>query len=83
VVLDMTAAQEVAKMADVKAATLSSMGLIHGKVAGNKFGFFSPSVQFTNPGKADINGRRLISYDLRLVPDPAGSGNDEARLVFF
>lgn len=79
--LDLTAAQEVALTGDVKLATLSSMGMVHGTVAGNRVLVFSPSVQLTNPTKTEINGRRLITYDLRLVPDPAGTGNDELRLV--
>lgn len=83
IMLSMSAAEEVAKMADVKGAVLSSIGLVHGTTAGNKVMLFSPSAQFTNPSKGEVNGRRLIGYDLRIVPDPAGSGNDEFRLVAF
>jgi len=83
VMLDMSAAQEVAQMAIVKAATLSSVGMVHGTTAGNKVLLFSPSAQFTNPSKGEVNGRRLIGYDLRIVPDPAGSGNDELRIAVF
>jgi hypothetical protein len=81
--LDLTAAQEVSRMADVLAATLSSMSLSHGLVAGYKVLMHLPSVQSLNPTKEELNGRRLIGYDLRAVPPPAGSGNDELRLVFF
>lgn len=83
VVLDMTASQEVAKMQDVRGATLSAISMIHGTDAGNKILIHCPNVQFTNPTKVDVNGRRMIGYDLRMVPDPAGTGNDEFRLVFF
>ena len=31
-----------------------------------------------NPGKADINGKRMCSFDLRILPS---SGNDEIRLI--
>jgi hypothetical protein len=81
VMLDLTAADEVSFMADVKAATLRSMGMVHGTVAGNRVLVFSPSVQLTNPTKGEVNGKRMVGYDLRVVPDPAGSGNDELRIV--
>lgn len=83
VMLDMTAAQEVSYTTNVKQATLSSVGIVHGTTAGNKVLMFSPSCQLTNPTKGEVNGRRLIGYDLRIVPDPAGSGNDELRLAVF
>jgi hypothetical protein len=79
--LDLTAAQEVTRMGDVLLATLSSVGILHGTVVGNKVGLFLPSVQFINPTKGELNGRRLIEYDIVGVPDPAGEGNDEIRLV--
>lgn len=78
--LDLTAAQEVTAMADVLAATTTSIGLVHGTTAGNKVLLWLPSVQRINPKKSDLNGRRLIDFDLRCVPV---SGNDEARLVVF
>lgn len=81
--LDLTAAQEVARMTDVLNATLSSVGILHDTTAGRKVGLFLPSVQFINPSKDDLNGRRLIAYELRGVPNPAGAGNDEVRLVLF
>ena len=31
---------------------------------------------------AEVNGTRLCGYDLRAVPTPTGSGNDELRLAF-
>jgi hypothetical protein len=79
--LDLTAAQEVAFIQTVKDATLQSMGMVHGTVAGNRVAVFSPSCQLTNPTKADVNGKRLIGFDVRVVPDPAGQGNDELRIV--
>lgn len=78
--LDLTAAQEVARLADVIANTLSSVGMFHGLVAGKKIGLFLPSVQFSNPKKDTFNGRRLIGYDLRGIPV---TGNDELRIVCF
>lgn len=81
--LDLSAAQEVSRMTDVLNATLSAVSLLHGTTAGNRIIVHMPSMQFFNPSKEDLNGRRLIGYDLRGVPTPGGSGNDELRLVFF
>lgn len=75
---DMTAAQEVAAYSAVEAATLTSLGFLHGTVANRKLLIFAPSVQRANPGKADTNGKRLVSLDMRLVPVV---GNDELRIV--
>jgi hypothetical protein len=78
--LDLTAAQEVTFMASVKAATLTSFGLIHGTATGNRVMLFAPAVQLINPTKADINGRRLIGFDSRFTPS---TGNDELRIVVY
>nr|WP_315237717.1 phage tail tube protein [uncultured Albidiferax sp.] len=78
VTLDLTAAQEVSFAAAVEAGTLSSMGLRHGTVVGNRVLLWAPSVQMKNPQKVEVNGKRLVSYDLRVLPV---SGNDELRIV--
>lgn len=78
VTLDLTAAQEVTFMGNVELATLTTIGLIHGTVANNKAMLWMPGVQLVNPQKADVNGKRMVSFDLRLTPV---SGNDELRLV--
>lgn len=75
--LDLTAAQEVSFMANVKANLTQSLGFIHGTVSTLKVGFFFPSVQLINPKKSSINGKRLIGYDIRVVPN---AGNDEMRI---
>ena len=77
--LELTAAQEVAFMAEVKANTKQSLALTIGKVAGNTVIIFMPAAQLTNPKKAELNGKRLIGYDFRAIPVV---GNDELRLVF-
>jgi hypothetical protein len=41
---------------------------------------FAPAVQLINPQKADINGRRLISFESRFTPS---TGNDELRVVVY
>jgi hypothetical protein len=76
--LKLTAAQEVANMAIVKANTLQSMGFTIGSTAGNKIILHTPAMQLLSPKKVDRNGRRLIGYDLRFMPV---NGNDEWRFV--
>lgn len=76
--LELTAAQEVAFMADVKANTLRSLALTIGIVAGYKMIIHAPAVQMINPKKVDLNGTRLIGYDLRAVPV---AGNDELLIA--
>jgi hypothetical protein len=76
--LELTAEQEVALMADVKANVTKTLGFTIGTAPGNKVMVFAPSVQLTNPRKSELNGKRLIGFDLRLVPV---NGNDEWRIV--
>lgn len=76
--LDLTAAQEVTLMADVKANATQGMGFTIGTAAGSKIIIHAPAVQLARPRKAELNGKRLIGYDLRMVPV---SGNDELRLA--
>lgn len=78
ITLDLTAAQEVTLIDAVEDGTLQSLGLIHGTVANQKVMLWMPSVQLTNAQKADLNGKRLVSFDLRVLPS---SGNDELRIV--
>lgn len=76
--LDLTAAQEVTFMGTVKANTTQGLGLTIGTAAGNKIIVYAPAVQLINPRKEEINGSRLIGFDLRMVPS---AGNDEIRIV--
>lgn len=78
-VLDLTAAQEVTLLTAVEAGTLQSVGVLHGTVANNKVGLWLPSVQLINPTKVDVNGKRMVGFDMRVLP--SSSGNDEARLI--
>lgn len=80
ITLDLTAAQEIAMMAIVKAGTMQSFGLLHGVAAGYKLLTFMPNVQLKNPAKGVMNGKRVITYDLKSVPTE-GVGNDELRIV--
>lgn len=76
--LDLTAANEVSFMASVKANTAQSLGFTVGTVAGAKQIIHLPNVQLINPSKQDVNGRRLIGFDGRVMPL---SGNDEIRIA--
>jgi hypothetical protein len=78
ITLDLTAAQEVAFEAIVKACTLQGLGMVHGTVAGAKILTHLPAVQLKNPSKENVNGRRLLTYEINAVPV---SGNDEWRIV--
>lgn len=77
--LELTAAQEVAMLATVKAGTTQSLALTIGTVAGNKVLLYFPAVQLLNPQKVSQDDVRLVSFDLRMVPV---AGNDEFRIVF-
>ncbi len=76
--LDLSAAQEVAFMASVENATLQTLGLIHGTVANQKVMVWLPGVQLFNPSKQDLNGKRMVGFDLAITPV---AGNDEIRIV--
>ncbi|MFC5498135.1 phage tail tube protein [Caenimonas terrae] len=78
--LDLTAAQENTFMAAVEAATLTTVGLIHGTTGGNKVLMWLPFVQRINPQKQDQNGKRMVQFEGRVTPS---AGNDELRLVLF
>lgn len=77
--LDLTAAQEVTFMANVKANSTQSLGMVHGTAAGNKVLMYMPAVQLITPEYSDVNGRALVKYGLRVVP--GATGNDELRIV--
>ena len=79
--LELTAAQEVALMAVVKANTTQSLALTIGTTAGNKIIIFAPAAQLLSPKKVDKDGKRLIGFDVRFVPTDSGTGNDEWKIV--
>jgi hypothetical protein len=76
--LDLTAANEVTFMTSVKANTTQALGLVHGTAAGFKMLVYFPVVQIINPQLEEINGRRMIGFDMRVLPS---AGNDEIRIV--
>ena len=75
---DLEAVQEAAAYAAIEANTLTSLGFVHGTVANQRVLLWCPAVQRINPGKAETNGKRLVSLEGRMVPV---NGNDEIRIV--
>lgn len=76
--LDLTAAQAVTWMTELKANTTVGMGFTHGVAAGYIVAAHMPVVQRVNPTVEDFNGNALHAYQLRVLPS---SGNDEVRLI--
>lgn len=76
--LELTAANEVTFIGNVKANTLQGIGFTVGTTTGYKTIIHMPNVQLINPRKEEFNGMRLIGFDMRVVPS---SGNDEIRIV--
>ncbi|UGQ45081.1 phage tail tube protein [Massilia endophytica] len=76
--LELNASQEVAFLTQVKAAGLTSIGLEHGTVAGDKVMVFMPAVQLVDPTKDELKGSRFNGFKLRMTPL---TGNDEIRIT--
>jgi len=76
--LDLSAAQEVSLMATVKANTTTGLGFVLGATTGNRIMLHLPAVQLINPKKEELQGKRLIGFDMRVMPV---SGNDEIRII--
>jgi hypothetical protein len=75
---DLTAAQEVTQLANVKANVSTGLGFVIGNTAGNKIMVFAPAAQLLNPKKVDNSGMRLIGFDIGFNPV---AGNDEVKLI--
>jgi hypothetical protein len=78
ITMDLTEAQEITLLGNVRNATLQSVGLLHGTVTGRRSLIWLPNVQLTNPQKPDVNGKLVQRFDMGLKPS---SGNDEVRIV--
>jgi hypothetical protein len=78
VTLEVTAAQEVTLMQNVRDATLTSIGFVHGTVTGRKVLVFMPFCQLVQPRKSEEAGHRLLTFGFRATPSV---GNDELRIV--
>lgn len=77
--IDLSAADEVAMYATIKAGTTQSVALLHGTVVGNRFGIFGPAGQIISPAKGDESGKRMMEYD--VVFTSSAAGNDEVQIV--
>lgn len=78
ITLDLTAAQHVTKMTEVKANTLTGLGIVHGTTAGYKVLVHAPAAQLMSPAYEDKDGRALVKFDVMFTPS---AGNDELRIV--
>lgn len=77
--LDATVAQEIAFLAAIKAGTLQTIGLVHGNVVGRRAAIWTPNGQLISPSKEEMQGKRLLGYD--VVCNPSVTGNDEVHLI--
>jgi len=76
--LDLTAAQEVTQIANVKANVFTGLGFVIGNTSGNKIMIYAPAAQLISPKKVDLSGKRLIGFDIGFNPV---AGNDEIKLI--
>lgn len=76
--LELTAVQEVAMIAAIKARTVQGLGFVIGKTSGNQIMLHGPAMVLTGISKGELNGKRLgtLKFDL----DPV-AGNDELRII--
>lgn len=79
VMLDETAANEVLRMADVRANTVRAISLLHGTVTGRKALVHLAQAQLIDPAYEDREGKLMQGYSVRAVPTAAG--NDEVRIT--
>lgn len=79
VVLQATAAEEIALMALVDSGTEQVFQVTHGTTAGNIIQADGPKFRLTNPQRQDVNGIMLLGFDLEAIPN---AGNDELTLTF-
>lgn len=78
IMIDGTAAEEVTRMAAVRANTTQAISMLHGTVANRKLLIHLASAQLIDPSYDDVNGKLMQGYSLRCPP---ASGNDEIRIV--
>ena len=76
--VDLSAAQEVALKAAIKARTLQSMGFVIGKTSGNQIMLHAPAMVQTGYKPAELKGKRI--FDVSFELDPV-AGNDELRII--
>ena len=77
--LELSAAQEVAMLADINVGKPTSVSMLHGSAAGKRVLFWLPNVTRSNPKVGDSHeGTVMMGMD--LSPEPV-LGNDELRIV--
>jgi len=76
--LELTAVQEVAMLAAIKARTVQGLGFVIGKTSGNQIMLHGPAMVLTGLTKGELSGKRLAGLTFEL--DPV-AGNDELRIV--
>lgn len=76
--LELTAAQEVQAISDMRDNSTTGIGFTIGSVSGAKLLIFAPALQRTAIKKASNDGIRMIGFDGKLTPV---SGNDEIRII--
>lgn len=76
--LDLTAAQEVALLADIAGDTARSVGMLHGTAAGNKVLLFFAQARLM--GLTPVNLEGVWTSDLAFEAPPL-AGNDDMRIV--
>lgn len=74
------AATEASLIASAKTLDTQTLGLKHGVTdgAGSRVWVFAPAVQIVSPKYEDIQGKIVLSCNLRFCPD---AGNDELRII--
>jgi len=74
----MTATQEAAAIAAIKAGTTQGLGFVLGTNSGNKLMLHAPAMRLIAHKKEEVKGQRMVGLDAEL--DPV-NGNDELRII--
>lgn len=77
VMFELTAAQAVAQYTNIKANTVTGIGMLHGTTAGYKVLLHAPNAQLIDMAQADNNGRVGYEFGIRAIPS---AGNDDLRI---
>ena len=76
--LDLTAAQEIALLALIPAYTATSIGILHGTVAGYKVMEFFPQARLLSHSYQNVDGIVMSDFSFEAPPS---AGNDDMRIV--
>lgn len=76
--LDLTAAQEVTLLGYIPAGTATSIGIVHGTVAGYKVLEFFPQARLLSHSYQNVDGVLLSDFGFDAPPS---AGNDDMRIV--